>query len=196
MRQIWISKAGPSEILVVKVGCAFSLRPAPRRAFPGTRAARSTGAPSFRRFRTVCWAALGISRRRNRTHAISRCKSLSFAFRSTAEGQHQGQLSRQSCDRIASPSMTPRSRGTTAICALRSPRASASTDRNPLFAMFCRCLDRCLLRGHERPRREVQWEGWRARRTTGGRLYHKTIVYCDAGVSPAPRPVPLRQDVL
>ena len=30
MRQIWISKAGPPEILVVKVGCAFSLRPAPR----------------------------------------------------------------------------------------------------------------------------------------------------------------------
>src|SRR5208337_3558217 len=45
--------------------------------------------------------------------------------------------------------------GTTAVCALRSPRASASTDLNPLFAMFCRCLERCLLRGHERPTQTV-----------------------------------------
>ena len=44
----------------------------------------------------------------------------------------------------------------TAICALRSPRASASTDLNPLFAMFCRCLERCLLRGHERPTRRCR----------------------------------------
>src|SRR5208337_3916985 len=43
-----------------------------------------------------------------------------------------------------------------ALCALRSPRAAASTDRNPLFAMFCRCLDRCLLRGRERPIRRCR----------------------------------------
>jgi len=51
---------------------------------------------------------------------------------------------------------SPSRLGTAALCALRSPRASASTDRNPLFAMFCRCLDRCLLRGHERPIRRCR----------------------------------------
>jgi hypothetical protein len=73
-----------------------------------------------------------------------------------------------------------------AICALQPPRASASADRNPLFAMFCRCLDRCLLRGHERPIR-------RCRRCAPVSLYVAGVCLNRIGTEPSPSPLPHRQ---